>query len=37
MATNEPRGLYTLISLVMGAVLAADFIWVASAAVHAMK
>ena len=37
MATTEPRGLYTVISLVMFAVLVADFIWVASAAVHAMK
>lgn len=37
MATNEPRGLYTLISLVMVAILAADFIWVITTAVHAMK
>jgi hypothetical protein len=37
MATNEPRGLYALISLVMVAALAADFIWVISTAVHAMK
>lgn len=37
MATDEPRGLYNLISLVMVAVLVADFIWVASTALHAMK
>jgi hypothetical protein len=37
MATNDSRGLYTLLSLVMVAVLVADFIWVASAAIHAMK
>ena len=36
MATQEPRALYMLISLVMVAVLVADFIWVASAALHAM-
>jgi hypothetical protein len=37
MPENLPRGLYTLISLVMVAILAADFIWVASTALHAMK
>jgi hypothetical protein len=38
MATNGlPRGLYTLLSLVMVAVLVVDFIWVGSTAVHAMK
>lgn len=37
MATDEPRGLYNLISLVLVAVLVADFIWVASTALHAMK
>lgn len=37
MATNEPRGIYTLISLVMVAILAADFIWVINTALHAMK
>jgi hypothetical protein len=29
--------IYTLLSLVMVAVLVVDFIWVANAAVHAMK
>jgi hypothetical protein len=37
MATTDSRGLYTLLSLVMVAVLVVDFIWVASAAIHAMK
>jgi hypothetical protein len=37
MATDEPRGLYNVISLVLLAVLVADFIWVASTALHAMK
>ena len=37
MATNDSRGLYTLLSLVMVAVLVVDFIWVANAAIHAMK
>ncbi len=37
MATDEPRGLYNLISLVMVAVLVADFIWVVSTALDAMK
>lgn len=37
MATNEPRGLYTLISLVMVAALAVDFIWVINTALHAME
>ena len=36
MAANESRGLYTLISLVMVAILAADFIWVITTALHAM-
>lgn len=36
MATQEPQGLYMLISLVMVAVLVADFIWVARTALHAM-
>ncbi len=37
MAANEPQGLYTLISLVLVAVLAADFIWVIKTALHAMQ
>jgi len=37
MAAHEPRGLYNLISLVMIAALVADFVWVISTAVHAMK
>lgn len=37
MAENLPRGLYALVSLVMVAALVADFIWVASTALHAMK
>ena len=37
MATNEPRGLYNLITLVMVAVLVADFAWVITTALHAMK
>lgn len=37
MATNEPRGPYTLISLVMVVILAIDFIWVINTALHAMK
>jgi hypothetical protein len=37
MAENLPAGLYTLISLVMVAILAVDFIWVASTALHLMK
>jgi hypothetical protein len=37
MASNEPRGVYTLMSLVMVAALVADFVWVISAALHAMK
>jgi hypothetical protein len=37
MATNEPRGLYNLITLVMLVILAADFIWVINTALHAMK
>ena len=36
MAEDLPRGLYTLISLVMVAVLACDFAWVATTALHAM-
>jgi len=36
MATTEPRGLSTLASVVMGAILAVDFIWVISTALHAM-
>jgi hypothetical protein len=37
MAEHLPRGLYTALSLLMGAVLAADFIWVARTALHAMQ
>jgi hypothetical protein len=37
MATNEPRGLYNLISLVMVVILAIDFNWVINTALHAMK
>ena len=37
MATNDPRGLANLVSLVMVAILAADFIWVISTALHAMR
>jgi hypothetical protein len=37
MADNLARGSYTLISLVMVAILVADFIWVASTALHAME
>ena len=36
MAEQLPRGLYTLLSLAMIAVLVCDFIWVASTALHAM-
>jgi len=36
MATNDPRGLATIASLVMGAILAVDFIWVIRTALHAM-
>ena len=36
MAANEPRGLYNLLSLVMLAALACDFIWVIKTALHAM-
>ena len=36
MAAQESQGLYTLISLVMVAVLVIDFIWVARTALHAM-
>jgi hypothetical protein len=36
MATNDPRGLSTVASLVMGAILAVDFIWVIRTALHAM-
>ncbi len=35
--TSEPRGLYSLITLVMAAILAADFFWVFTTALHAMK
>jgi hypothetical protein len=37
MAADDSRGLYTLISAVMLAILAADFIWVINTALHAMK
>ena len=37
MADNLPRGLYTLVSLVMVAILACDFFWVISTALHEMK
>jgi hypothetical protein len=37
MADELPRGLYTLISLAMVAVLACDFIWVARTALQAMQ
>ena len=37
MPENLPAGLYTLLSLVMVAILAVDFIWVASTALDAMK
>jgi len=37
MATNEPRGLYNLITLVMVAALVCDFAWVFTTALHAMK
>jgi hypothetical protein len=37
MAEQEARGLYTLISLVMVAVLVCDFVWVATTALHAMQ
>ena len=37
MAENLPAGLYTLVSLVMVVILAIDFIWVASTALHLMK
>jgi hypothetical protein len=36
MAANEPRGLYNLLSFVMLAALACDFIWVIKTALHAM-
>ena len=36
MATDEPRGLYNLITLVMAAILVADFAWVFTTALHAM-
>ena len=35
MATNDPRGLSTVASLVMVAILAVDFIWVIRTALHA--
>jgi hypothetical protein len=37
MESNQSAGLYTIASLVMIAALVADFIWVISTAVHAMK
>jgi hypothetical protein len=36
MADNLPRGLYTALTVVMAAILACDFIWVARTAIHAM-
>jgi hypothetical protein len=36
MADNLPRGLYNALTLVMAAILAVDFIWVARTALHAM-
>jgi hypothetical protein len=36
MAEELPTGLYTVVSLVMFAVLVCDFIWVATTAIHAM-
>jgi hypothetical protein len=37
MADNLPRGLYTLVSLVMVAILACDFFWVISTALQVMQ
>lgn len=37
MEGTKSAGLYNLASLVMVLALAADFIWVISTAVHAMK
>ena len=37
MATDEPRGLYNLITLVMVAMLVADLAWVFMTALHAMQ
>jgi hypothetical protein len=36
MAEQLPRGLYTLVSLVMVAALVCDFIWVITTSLHAM-
>lgn len=37
MDGNEPRGLVNLATVVMGLALIADFAWVISTALHAMK
>jgi hypothetical protein len=37
MEGTQSAGLYTIASLVMVVALVADFIWVISTAVHAMK
>ena len=37
MAADEPRGVYTVVSLVMVAALVCDFVWVITAALHAME
>jgi hypothetical protein len=37
MAGQEPQGFYALVSLLMVAVLAGDFIWVATTALQAMR
>lgn len=37
MADNLPQGLYTLISLAMVVILACDFFWVISTALHVME
>jgi hypothetical protein len=36
MAADEPRGLAALATVVMGAALVCDFIWVIRTALHAM-
>jgi hypothetical protein len=37
MPEELPRGLYTMISLAMVAVLACDFIWVIRTGLHVME
>lgn len=37
MADNLPQGLYNIVTVVLGLILVADFYWVVSTAIHAMK